>query len=273
MHSSERFSFVRRPLRAFADLWNRLEFSLAQTLAFAAGVIVLGGAVVVFGGVTEDVTRHDGAATTDPMHLRWFIDHRSSAVDTMSRGLTALGSPPVLALVAVVSAVGLWFFGKKLLLAVAPGLALGLAATAVALGKVIVGRARPPVALHLINESDASFPSGHATDTTAVLVTLALVTALYVLRRPLLRVATVLAAFIISSAVGVSRLFLGVHWPTDVIAGWALGTAVALAVTLAVIVAVRLSPGEPEPATNRSTLRRAVKVMYYERRSQSLQAA
>jgi undecaprenyl-diphosphatase len=205
--------------------------------------------------------------------LRWFIDHRSSVVDTLARRLTTFGSPPVLAVIAVISAVALWLFGKKVLLAIAPGLALVIAATAAAFAKGVVDRSRPPVALHLVNESDPSFPSGHATNTTAILVTLALVIALYVLRRPLARVLVVAAAFLLSSAVGLSRLVLGVHWPSDIVAGWALGTAVALFVMLAVSVAVRVVPGDPEPAAKPSRLHRVARMMYHERRPQSLQAA
>jgi undecaprenyl-diphosphatase len=273
MRPAEHFSAVSRTGRALLRFWTRLEFSTGQTFAFLAGFVALAGTVAVLAGVTEDVTRHNGASTTDPLHLRWFIDHRTSTVDTMARGLTAVGSPPVLALLAVVSAVALWLMGKKMVLAVAPGLALVIAATGAALGKLVVGRSRPPIALHLVNESDASFPSGHATNTTAILVTLALVLAVYVVRRPLARIIPVVAALVLSSAVGVSRLVLGVHWPTDIVAGWALGAAVALAVTLAVSVAVRIAPGDAEPATKPNPLRRVVHVMYHERRSHSLRAA
>jgi undecaprenyl-diphosphatase len=259
--------------RTFRRFWDSLELSVAQTLAFVAGIVALLGSLAALGGVTEDVTRHDGMSTTDSSHLRWFIDHRSATVDTIARRLSAFGNPPVLVLVALLSAVALWLLGTKVLLAVAPGMALAIAATAVAIGKSIVGRGRPPVALHLVNESDASFPSGHATDTTALLVTLALVTAVYVLRRPLARVIPVLAGLLLSSAVGVSRLVLGVHWPTDVLAGWAFGATVALAVTLAVSVAVRVVPRDPQPVARRGRLLRVVDVLNRERRSQPLQAA
>jgi undecaprenyl-diphosphatase len=273
MHSTGRHSFVSRSVRALARLWARLGFTVGQTLAFVGGVIAFAGAVAVLGGVTEDVTRHNGVSTTDPLHLRWFIDHRSSAVDTTARILSGFGSPRALALVAIAGALILWFTGKKVLFAIAPGVALAIAASGAAFGKLIVGRNRPPVSLHLVSESDPSFPSGHATNTTAVLVTLALLLAVYVLRRPLVRVAVVFAAFMVSAAVGISRLVLGVHWPTDVVAGWALGTAVALAVTLAVSVAVRVVPGDPEPTMKRNPLQRAVQVLHLERRSSSLEAA
>ncbi len=273
MQSGERFLFVRRAVRASLRFWGRLEFSIAQSLAFAAGCVALAGAVVVLGGVTEDVTRHDGFSTTDPLHLHWFIEHRSAPLDTVARGLAAFGSSTVLALVAVVAALGLWLIGQKVLLALAPGVALVIAAAGVALGKGIVGRSRPPVALHLVAESDASFPSGHATDTTALRVTLARVAAVFMLRRPLARIVPVAGALLVSGAVGLSRLVLGVHWPTDVVAGWALGTAIALAVTLTVSIAVRLAPDDPEPATKPNPRRGALRVMHHRRHPHSLQAA
>jgi membrane-associated phospholipid phosphatase len=259
-------------MQTLRRLWNRLELSVAQTVAYVAGFVALLVSLVAFGGVTEDVTRHDGMTTTDPLHLRWFIDHRSARVDTVARVLSAFGNPQVLGLVAIVSAVALWLLGTKVVLAISPGIALAIAATGVAIGKAIVARGRPPVALHLVNESDASFPSGHATDTTAILLTLALVTAVFVLRRPLLRVIPVVAAVLLSCAVGVSRLILGVHWPTDVLSGWALGATVALAVTLVVSVAVRVVPRDPEPATKYGRLLRVAHLMNRERRSQPLQA-
>jgi len=274
MRPGKRFSSAAgRVFDAFVRLWVRLELSVASAAAFAAGFVVLGVAVVVLGGVTEDVTRHNGFSTTDPLHLRWFVDHRSPAADTLARWFTALGSPPVLALVAVAAAVLLWWRGTKVLLAIAPALALAIAAVCAAAGKLVVGRGRPPAALHLVAESDASFPSGHATNATAVLLTLALVTAVYVLRRPLARAACVGSALLLATAVGASRLVLGVHWPTDVIAGWALGGAVALTVTLAASVAVRLEPGDPAADAKPTRMRRITQTMYHARRNRPPQAA
>src|SRR5207253_5320499 len=95
--------------------------------------------------------------------------------------------PLTLAMVVIFAAVVLWLRGQRLLLALAPGLAFGLAGVGAAFGKIVVGRSRPPVPLHLITESDPSFPSGHATEATAVFVTLALVVSVFVLRRPISR--------------------------------------------------------------------------------------
>ncbi|MDP9333117.1 MAG: phosphatase PAP2 family protein [Actinomycetota bacterium] len=130
--------------------------------------------------------------------------------------LSEVGSPAIPALVAVVAAIVLWRRGQRLLLAIAPGLALGTSGICAAIGKTVVGRGRPPVPLHLVSETDASFPSGHATDATAVYLTLALLVAIYVVRRPLARCAWVLGSGLLAAAIGLSRLVLGVHWPTDV---------------------------------------------------------
>ncbi len=143
---------------------------------------------------------------------------------------------------AVAVAALLWWCGERIVIAVAPAIALGSAGAAAAIAKQIVGRARPSAGVRLVSETGPSFPSGHATDSTAFYVALALIVAIFVLRKPLARVVTVGAGLVVSLGVGLSRLVLGVHWPTDVVAGWALGTATALVVVITVSLATRLSP-------------------------------
>jgi undecaprenyl-diphosphatase len=219
--------------------------------ALAAAIVALVAAVTMLGGVVEDVTRHDGLATSDAVHLRFFTDHRPDLVVNAARIVTDLGGVFVLALIAVAAGLFLWWRGVPLVAAAAPAFALGVAATLADIGKQVVDRARPGVGLRLIAEGEPSFPSGHATDSAAVFLTLGLVLAVFVLRRPLARVATMAACGLLVAAIGVTRLVLGVHWPTDVLAGWALGATAALTVTIAVTLLTRAVPPGAQSADGR----------------------
>jgi len=126
---------------------------------------------------------------------------------------------------------------------------LGAAGVAAAIGKSLVGRSRPPIGLRLVNETEPSFPSGHTTDATALYLALALVVAVVVFRRPLARILVVTGAGLLAGMIGLSRLELGVHWPTDVMAGWTLGTTIALAVTITAAGASNLAPGDRRSGT------------------------
>jgi undecaprenyl-diphosphatase len=260
----------RRPFAALVRFREQAGLSFSGMVAIATGIVALGGTIGVLGGVTEDVTRHNGLSSTDPARLHWFIHHRSQALVSAARISSEVASPLMLALLAIVAAVLLWYRGERLLLAVAPVIAFGLSGLAVAAGKLVVGRHRPPVPLHLIPESDPSFPSGHATESMALFMTLALVVSVFVLRKPIARAAVVLSAGLLSFAVGAGRLVLGVHWPSDVIAGWALGATVALVVTLVASFVARTIPNRPAPS--RPIAARIVQLVTAERRSRPLEA-
>jgi undecaprenyl-diphosphatase len=93
--------------------------------------------------------------------------------------------------------------------------------------KLAIARPRPDVAGHLVEAVGASFPSGHAMMSTVVALALWRVLAPDgggPRRRPL-AVAAAAVALLAVVAIGASRVLLGVHWPTDVLAGWALGAA------------------------------------------------
>jgi undecaprenyl-diphosphatase len=223
--------------------------------ALAAAIVALAAAVMVLSGVAEDVTRHNGLASSDAAHLRLFTDHRPDFVVNAARIVTDLGGVFVLAIIAVAAGLLLWYRGVPLVAAAAPALALGVGATLADIGKQVVDRPRPGVGLRLIAQGEPSFPSGHATDSAAVFLTLGLVLAVFVLRRPLARLATVAAGSLLVAAIGLTRLVLGVHWPTDVLAGWALGATAALTVTIGATLLTRAMPPRPQPAD--SGVRRA----------------
>lgn len=94
--------------------------------------------------------------------------------------------------------------------------------------KLLVGRDRPEVVPHLVQVSNASYPSGHAMLAAATYLTVAAMLARAQPRRRA-RVYLLALAVLLVVLIGVSRLYLGVHWPSDVLGGWCLGSAWALA--------------------------------------------
>ena len=90
--------------------------------------------------------------------------------------------------------------------------------------KRLYGRVRPPMAEQLMTETNPALPSGHALGSIVVLGVLTAVVVLAT-RHALLRVAAVATAALGVMTIGLSRLYLGVHWLTDVVTGWFLGGA------------------------------------------------
>ncbi|HMG25970.1 MAG TPA: phosphatase PAP2 family protein [Acidimicrobiia bacterium] len=258
---------------------HRLGLTWKGWCALGASVLALVAAMTVLGGVSEDVTQHNGLASSDPSHLRFFTDHRPGFLVQSAHIATDLGNAAVLALLVIGAGLLLWRRGLPVVAAAAPAFALGVTALLSDVAKRLVDRGRPPVPLRLLVEGEPSFPSGHAANSAAVYLTLGLVIAVFVLRSPLSRVAVVAGAGLVAGAVGTSRLVLGVHWPSDVLAGWALGTSIALVTTLAATLFVLLKPTTLTPRPG--WLHRAALVLYrvltYERhaprRRPRLQAA
>jgi membrane-associated phospholipid phosphatase len=88
--------------------------------------------------------------------------------------------------------------------------------------KLAIGRPRPPLEDIAATPQSSSFPSGHSGNSMAVFVSIALIAAPPAWRRP-----AVMFAMLMSALVGLTRPYLGVHWPSDVIGGWAVGLMVA----------------------------------------------
>ena len=139
------------------------------------------------------------------------------------RDFTALGSNGVVGALVLVGA-GLLALARERRASLFLLATLGGALVLQGLVKHWVGRPRPDVVPHTARVFTSSFPSSHATISAAITIAAAILLAR---ARPERRFALAagMAAICLSALVGVSRLYLGVHWPTDVMAGWALGTA------------------------------------------------
>lgn len=172
-------------------------------------------------------------ASQQPIGPIWFQE--------AMRDLTALGSPAVLML-TVGAAWGYLMMARQTAMAwLALGSAGGGILMALAL-KSLFSRARPDALFHATVASGYSFPSGHAMMSAVVFLTLAALAA-RLTPHTLLRLYAVGAAGLMTGLVGMSRVYLGVHWASDVAAGWAAGCAWAL---LCWLVADRLGVGRKE---------------------------
>lgn len=152
---------------------------------------------------------------SDPLGPNW--------VEEAAVELTALGGYTVVALAAIGVVVTLWLAGKSgaavfAALAIASGTLLSNAM------KLIFERPRPDLVQHLDQVSTASFPSGHSMISMLAWLTFAAVAVRFVEHHSV-RVFLLFSALSLSIAIGLTRVYLGVHWPSDVIAGWLLGAA------------------------------------------------
>ena len=153
-----------------------------------------------------------------PMGPSWLIE--------AGQEITALGGIAVLTLVVLVvtgyllrqRAFGeMWF----ILVAMVGGVVLSFTL------KSFFGRERPDLTLHLVTVHTPSFPSGHAMLSAVVYLTLGALLAQMVLRRAD-KMYFITVACGLTMLIGLSRVYLGVHYPTDVLAGWSIGLAWAL---------------------------------------------
>ena len=224
---------------------DRLRITSAGMIALAFAAAALAAVSVVFAAVSEDVIARNGLEVQDAANLHFFASNRTGSLIGAAKLVTNFGGIGVLIPLALLGGAFLWFKGAPLILAVAPGISLAVAGFCAAVGKQLVGRTRPPAPIRLVAETEASFPSGHSTDSAALFIALALVVAVVLLRRPIARVVTVGLAASAVFGIGISRLVLGVHWPTDVIVGWSLGVMVAIVVTTAAVLISRQVPSEP----------------------------
>jgi undecaprenyl-diphosphatase len=208
------------------------------TCTIAAGAL----AALAAGILTGDVLGHYGLALADPRVTAWVVAHRADWLTHILRVVTWLGSLAVIIPVAVLAG---FFFVMRwhrwwpvALLAVTIAGAVGL----YNLVKHLVGRPRPPSAIWIGHYSGASFPSGHAAQSIACYATLALIVGAG--RPTRVKIAVFSVAALVVLIVGGSRIYLGAHWLTDVLGGYALGVA-WVAVVLSAVLAAWPRPRRP----------------------------
>ena len=210
-------------------------------------VALFAGAVYAFLAIADEVSENEIAEIdnflfmlfrnpgnpAEPLGPAWFRE-------TMTE-ITSLGGYPVL-VILVGSVIGFLVvvgkFGPALFvsLSMISGTAVGHAL------KLIYDRPRPDLVEPLVNTHTASFPSGHATMSAIVYLTLASLI-MRLVDETATRAYVLTVALLLTLAIGLSRIYLGVHLPSDVAAGWALGVAWASLSWLIVSALRRLREG------------------------------
>jgi undecaprenyl-diphosphatase len=222
--------------KAAEMLWR----TVRQTLAWFSGrePVVLLSMFLVVGGIWAFIEIADEVAEGEFQKIdEWAVRALRKAdnpaepigprwLQEMGRDATALGGVAWLVFFTFAVAGYLWL-DKKTHMSV---FLLGAAASGTLVGfalKSVFARPRPDVVPHLAYVTTHSFPSGHSMLSAVVYITLGTLLAAVVARRRL-KVYILSIAIVLPLIVGISRVYLGVHYPTDVLAGWMAGLAWAL---------------------------------------------
>jgi membrane protein DedA with SNARE-associated domain/membrane-associated phospholipid phosphatase len=212
----------RRYARQLDFLAARLNPTAALGLALTAQLAILALLGAAFSAVTEDVVTRDELVRLDDPVSRFLIEHREPWLTTVMKIITDLGTAFVLIpLLLAVGVLARWRRGTWRPLGFLALTLAGASLTSTVI-KLLVARPRPDTHA-LVIALGYGFPSGHSTAAAAGWLSAALVLG-WLTRSVALRVSLGAGAAVVVMLVGVSRVYLGVHQPTDVLGGWALGT-------------------------------------------------
>ena len=209
---------------------RRIEWLRARDLELIASLAAIGVLILLFLALADEVTELDTQKIDEAilLALRTAPDDPigSYKVEAAMMHISALGSGVVTGLIVVLTTVffvlaGHWRYATLL---VACSAGVGVVMT---LLKGLFERARPTVVTHIDPPGGMSFPSGHSMISAALYMTLAVMIARTLDQRRL-RVYVVACGAFLAMLIGFTRVYLGVHYPSDVLAGWTLGLTWAL---------------------------------------------
>ena len=205
------------------DRWYKPYAALWITLLVGGTLVII---MALLGAeVYSDVVDEQGLASLDLPALQLSQDLRTPALDTAVTAFTNVGGGIGMPILASILTAWLTFLSRTWRPIILVGGAAAVSTLATTVGKRLVGRTRPDHSEAVPPyESSPSFPSGHTLNTTVVIGVLVYIMCL---QFAILwaRITAIAAGVIFIIAMGLSRVFLGHHWLTDVMAGWFLGLA------------------------------------------------
>ncbi|WP_254703437.1 phosphatase PAP2 family protein [Pseudarthrobacter sp. C4D7] len=246
-------------LRDRLGLWFKPYAALILTILVGGAIIV---SLALLGAeVYDDVVDSAGLANLDKPALAFAESLRSPGLDAFVTGFTNIGGGIGMPILASILTAWLTFLSRNWRPLALIGGAAGVSILATTFGKKLVGRTRPDHADAVPPYEDSpSFPSGHTLNTTVV-ISLVIYLICLQFQATLVRVTAITAGTLFIIAMGLSRVFLGHHWLTDVMAGWLLGLTwvgvVILAHRLFHLVRKREHAGAP-PSFDRPIIRDVV---------------
>ncbi len=191
-------------------------------------------ALATFVAVTHQTMVAGSTGTVDRTILQWMSERRTPSLNGLMVGVTTFGSRTFLATLIVLALVTLIVRRDRLEAIHLIVAALGTGAL-VWVTKGVVERTRPTEVQHVVHVSGFSYPSGHTLATATLYLTMALIASSH-LRARAAKAALVAGVALLVVLVGVSRVYLGVHYPSDVLGGMSLGASWALVLAAAVAV-------------------------------------
>lgn len=190
--------------------------------------MLVGGVVVVALALTsaevyDNVVDDAGLANLDKPALAFMEQLRSPGLDSFVTGFTNIGGGIGMPILASILTAWLIWVSRTWRPLILIGGAAAVSTTATTVGKKLIGRTRPDHADAVPPyETSPSFPSGHTLNSTVVIGLVVYLACLQV-HRTIARVGLITAGVLFVFAMGMSRVYLGHHWMTDVIVGWVLG--------------------------------------------------
>ncbi len=208
------------------DGWGRwvVPYAALWLTMLIGGVVVVTLALLGY-EVYDNVVDDAGLASLDKPALALAKDLRTPELNAFVTGYTNIGGGIGMPIVGSLLTLWLIFLSRSWRPLILVGGAAAVSITATAFGKRVVGRTRPDHADAVPPfETSPAFPSGHTLNTTVVIGVVVYLAYLHV-HRTIARVGLITAGVIFIVGMGLSRVFLGHHWMTDVIAAWLLGLA------------------------------------------------